>query len=37
MKEFNYEDITLHDIEINSQLTFICDGDRKKVIVNRED
>lgn len=37
MKEFNYEDITLHDIEINNHLIFICDGDNKKVIVDKED
>lgn len=36
MKEFNYGDITLHDIEINSHLIFICDADNKKVIVERE-
>lgn len=36
MKEFSYENITLHDIEINNQLIFICDGDNKKVIVEKE-
>ena len=32
-REFNYEDITLQDIANNPHLTFICDGDTKKVIV----
>ena len=33
---FNYEDITIADIENNNNLIFICDGDIKKVIVERE-
>lgn len=36
MKTFNYEDITIEDIERNSHLVFECDGDSKKVIVERE-
>lgn len=32
-REFDYETITLQDIENNSHLIFICDGDNKKVIV----
>lgn len=35
-REFNYEVITLQDIENNSHLIFICDGDNKKVIVESE-
>ena len=37
MKTFNYEEITIEDIERNSHLNFICDGDSKKVIVEREE
>lgn len=37
MKEFDYKKITLGDIENNNHLTFECDGDRKKVIVKREE
>lgn len=36
-KEFDYGVLTLRDIERNSHLIFICDGDNKKVIVERED
>lgn len=36
-REFNYGEITLQDIENNSHLTFICDGDYKRVIVESED
>lgn len=35
-REFEYNAITLGDIEINSHLIFICDGDYKKVIVESE-
>ena len=35
-REFKYSVITLADIDINSHLIFICDGDNKKVIVERE-
>ena len=33
---FNYEEITIEDIENNNHLIFITDGDGKKVIVERE-
>ena len=33
---FNYEEITIEDIENNNHLIFIPDGDSKKVIVERE-
>ena len=36
-KEFDYGVITLNDIEKNSHLIFICNGDNKKVIVDREE
>lgn len=36
-KEFDYGVITLNDIEKNSHLIFICDGDYKRVIVDREE
>ena len=35
-REFNYEDITIADIENNTNLIFVCDADIKKVIVERE-
>lgn len=34
-RTFNYEDISIKNIEDNSQLIFICDADRKQVIVER--
>jgi hypothetical protein len=36
-REFDYETITLRDIEKNSHLIFICDADSKKVKVEREE
>ena len=33
---FDYEDITIEDIENNNHLIFVCDGDTEKVIVERE-
>ena len=33
----NYEEITLQNIEDNPHLTFVFDGDKKEVIVERED
>lgn len=36
-REFNYEVITLQDIENNPHLIFICDGNYKRVIVEREE
>lgn len=36
-REFDYEVITLQEIDKNSHLNFVCDGDSKKVIVEREE
>lgn len=36
-REFNYGIITLKDIENNSHLIFVCDGNYKRVIVEREE
>lgn len=36
-REFKYEEITLYDISINNHLIFICLGDEKKVIVEKEE
>ena len=36
-REFEYETITLQDIENNKHLIFICCGDSKKVMIERED
>lgn len=35
-REFNYGVITLSDIENNPHLIFICDGDYKRVVVEKE-
>ena len=35
-REFNYGVITLKDIDNNSHLIFVCDGDYKSVLVERE-
>ena len=37
MRVFNYEDISIADIENNSHLIFVCDGDKKEVVVEREE
>jgi len=37
IRNFNYETISLQDIENNSHLIFICDADSKKVKVEREE
>jgi hypothetical protein len=37
MKTFNYETISIGDIENNSHLIFVCDGDKKEVVVEREE
>jgi hypothetical protein len=37
MKTFDYKNISLKDIENNSHLIFICDGDKKEVKVEREE
>lgn len=34
-RKFDYEVITLQDIENNSHLIFICDGDKKVVKVEK--
>ena len=36
-REFDYENISIKDIETNSHLIFICDADSKKVNVEREE
>ena len=36
-REFSYEIITLQDIECNPHLIFVCDGDSKKVKIEREE
>ncbi len=36
-RTFDYEDISTKDIDNNSHLIFICDGDKKEVIVEREE
>ena len=35
-REFNYNDISILDIESNKHLTFVCDADSEKVIVECE-
>lgn len=34
---FNYDEMSIKNIEDNSHLIFICDADRKEVIVEREE
>lgn len=36
-KSFNYKEISIKNIEDNPHLIFICNGDRKEVIVEREE
>ena len=36
-REFNYNDISIADIEANKHLTFVCDADTKKAIIESED
>lgn len=36
-RTFNYEDISINDIEYNHHLIFICDGDSKEVMIEREE
>lgn len=36
-RTFNYEEISIKNIDNNSHLIFICDGDNKEVIVEREE
>lgn len=35
-REFNYNCISIENIDINNHLIFICDGDKEKVIVEKE-
>lgn len=36
-RTFNYDEISIKNIEDNSQLIFICLGDEKQVLVEREE
>ena len=36
IRNFDYKDITLNDIENNKHLIFICDGDKVGVLVEKE-
>lgn len=36
-RSFDYKDISIGDIENNSHLIFVCCGDEKQVIVEREE
>lgn len=36
-REFNYNNISIADIESNKHLIFICDADNKKAVVKNED
>lgn len=36
-REFDYRAITLGDIENNKNLIFVCNGDKKKVEVGRDE
>lgn len=35
-REFNYNDISIADIEANDHLTFACDADRGAVVIERK-
>lgn len=35
-REFDYETITLQNIDDNKHLIFVCNGDSKKVNIERE-
>lgn len=37
MRKFNYENISIGDIEKNEHLIFVCDGDSHRVLVEREE
>ena len=37
VRSFNYKEISKKNIEDNPHLIFICDGDKKEVIVEREE
>lgn len=36
-REFNYNDISIADVEANKHLTFVCNADAGKVIVINND
>ena len=36
-RKFDYEAITISDIENNSHFVFICDADKKEIIVEGDD
>lgn len=36
-REFDYLTITLGDIEINKNLIFVCNGDKKKIEIGRDE
>lgn len=36
-REFNYENLDFRQIDLNPNLVFICDGDKKKVKVEQND
>lgn len=36
-RTFNYEDISIKNIEDNPHLIFISDGDKKEIIIERND
>lgn len=35
-REFNYNDISILDIESNKHFDFVCDADRGKVVIERK-
>lgn len=37
MRKFNYDEITLKDIEDNEDKIFICDGDTKEIEIERNE
>lgn len=37
MRKFDYKDISIGDIENNAHLNFVCDADKKVILVEREE
>lgn len=37
MRKFDYESISIADIENNAHLIFICNADKKVILVEREE
>lgn len=35
-REFDYKDVDFRSIDLNPNLIFICDGDKKKVLVEQD-